>query len=176
MVVQGVSLVRAAAPRSRALSLANTGSIGFRSDEQGGRESRLAPVALIAASTPATLWAADDHVAGPQRARQDLLATGGGGAGHRAVRHHGRHQAGAVQPGHPCPSVLDQQRRTRAYESAQPRNALGSFAITRPMPYRHGNWRHQGTSVSIRDHTERLMPFVVGCARECPGGLVDVGY
>ena len=34
MVVQSASLVRAAAPRSRALSLANTCSIGFRSGEQ----------------------------------------------------------------------------------------------------------------------------------------------
>ncbi len=56
MVVQRPSTVRSPALRSNAFSLANAFSIGLKSGEQGGSSYSRAPVAWIAARTPATLW------------------------------------------------------------------------------------------------------------------------
>ena len=51
-----VSIVRSAALGSGCLSLAKTCSIGSRSGLQGGRNTRCAPVARIAARTAFRLW------------------------------------------------------------------------------------------------------------------------
>ena len=70
MASQTVSTVRAAALRSRCLSLAKTCSIGLRSGEYFGRKNSLAPAERMSAAHGFALVAAeivhDDDVAGLQ--------------------------------------------------------------------------------------------------------------
>ena len=76
MASQRASTVRVAALRSRALSLAETCSIGFRSGEYGGRSSRRAPRASIASRTPCPCGRRGcpaRQVARAERRRQRLL-------------------------------------------------------------------------------------------------------
>ena len=56
MAAQTASTVRAAALRSRCLSLAKTCSIGFRSGEYFGRKNSLAPAARMSWRTVLPLW------------------------------------------------------------------------------------------------------------------------
>ena len=81
MAAQTASTVRAAALRSRCLSLAKTCSIGFRSGEYFGRQEQLGAgradeLAYDLAPVAAEI-VHDDDVAGPQRGQQNLLDIGG---------------------------------------------------------------------------------------------------
>src|SRR4051812_13470965 len=58
MAASSASFVRAAADRSRALTLDHIFSIGFRSGLYGGRYRTVAPAASTVSRTAATLWAA----------------------------------------------------------------------------------------------------------------------
>ena len=78
--MQMASSVRAAAFRSRCLSLAKTCSIGFRSGEYFGRKKSLAPAERMSARTAlpfvATEIVHDDDVTFAQRGQEDLLDIG----------------------------------------------------------------------------------------------------
>ena len=80
MAAQMASTVRAAAFRSRCLSLAKTCSMGFRSGEYFGRKKSLAPAARMSCAHGLALVAAeivhDDDVAWAQRGDEDLLDIG----------------------------------------------------------------------------------------------------
>ena len=77
IAAQTASTVRAAALRSRCLSLAKTCSIGFRSGEYFGRKKSLAPTRSDELTHDLALVAAeivhDDDIAGP-KGRQVIFA------------------------------------------------------------------------------------------------------
>ncbi len=81
MRFQTASTDRSAAFCSRALSLANTRSIGFRSGLQGGKKRRWARAWRIARRTALPLWLAqivhDDDIAGLERSRRFLRVQAG---------------------------------------------------------------------------------------------------